>query len=108
MATAISEIVWLRLLLHELGCPSLNSPTKFFCDNQVAIHIASNPIFHERTKHIEVSCHYVRENVLNQTIETPYIRSAEQLADVFTKALSKGKFQEIVNKLTSDDIFGST
>jgi Reverse transcriptase (RNA-dependent DNA polymerase) len=108
MATATSEIVWLRLLLHELGCPSLNSPTKLFCDNQAAIHIASNPVFHERTKHIEVSCHYVRENVLNQTIKTPYIRSAEQLADVFTKALSKGKFQEIVNKLTSDDIFRST
>jgi hypothetical protein len=108
MANATSEIVWLRLLLHELGCPSLDQPTKLFCDSQAAIHIASNPVFHERTKHIEVSCHYVREKVLNRTIETPYIRSEDQLADVFTKALAKGKFHEIIDKLTSDDIFGST
>jgi Reverse transcriptase (RNA-dependent DNA polymerase)/Integrase core domain/gag-polypeptide of LTR copia-type/GAG-pre-integrase domain len=108
MANATSEIVWLRRVLYELGCPSLNQPTKLFCDSQAAIHIASNPVFHERTKHIEVSCHYVRENVLNRTIETPYIRSEDQLADVFTKALTRGKFQKIVDKLTSDDIFGST
>jgi Reverse transcriptase (RNA-dependent DNA polymerase)/Integrase core domain/gag-polypeptide of LTR copia-type/GAG-pre-integrase domain len=108
MSNATSEIVWLRLLLHELGCPSLDHPTKLFCDNQAAMHIASNPVFHERTKHIEVSCHYVRENLLNRTIETPYIRSEDQLADVFTKALTKRKFEEIVDKLTSDDIFRST
>jgi hypothetical protein len=108
MANATSEIMWLRLLLHELGCPSLDQPTKLFCDSQAAIHITSNPVFHERTKHIKVSCHYVHEKVLNRTIETPYIHSEDQLADVFTKALTKGKFHEIIDKLTSDDIFGST
>ncbi|XP_026411203.1 uncharacterized protein LOC113306489 [Papaver somniferum] len=60
MASTTCEIVWLRALLKELGClPS--QPAKMFCDNQAAIQIASNPIFHEHTKHIEVDCHFIRE-----------------------------------------------
>ncbi|XP_056165633.1 secreted RxLR effector protein 161-like [Syzygium oleosum] len=108
MASTTSEIVWLRLLLQELDCRPSNSPTKLFCDNQAATHIASNPVFHERTKHIEVDCHFVWEKVQDKTIETTYIQSGEQLADVFTKALPKGPFQDIVSKLTFDDIFAPT
>jgi len=92
MATATSEIVWLSLLLQELGCDAMSKPTKLFCDNQAATHITSNLVFHERTKHIEVDCHFVREKVEDKTIETPYIRSGDQLADVFTKALPNGVF----------------
>jgi Reverse transcriptase (RNA-dependent DNA polymerase)/Integrase core domain/gag-polypeptide of LTR copia-type len=107
MAVATSEIVWLRLLLQELGFGQ-NKPTTLHCDNLAAIHIASNPVFHERTKHIEVDCHYVREKVLDKTIETPHIRSNEQLADVFTKALSKSMFQKCIDKLTSNMLYGPT
>lgn len=108
MASATSEIVWLRLLLQELGQSFIHKPTPLFCDNQAAIHIASNPVFHERTKHIEVACHYVREKVLDKTVETPYLRSKDQLADVFTKALSKEVFQKFANKLTADVLYGTT
>lgn len=108
MAAATSEIIWLRLLLQELGLLQKYKPTKLLCDNQAAIHIASNPVFHERTKHIEVDCHFVREKVLDNTIETPFVHSHNQLADVFTKALSKGMFQEIMNKLTSNELYGKT
>ena len=108
MATTTSEIVWLRLLLQELGCETMTKATKLFCDNQAATHIASNPVFHERTKHIEVDCHFVREKVQDKTIETPYIRSEDQLADIFTKALPKGAFQDMVNKLTFDNVFAPT
>lgn len=107
MAAATSEINWLRLLLQELGFNSNNRATQLFCDNQAAIQIASNLVFHERTKHIEVDCHFIREKILNKIIETPYIRSSDQLADIFTKALAKGVFEEIMSKLTSDDPFGS-
>lgn len=108
MAAAASEITWLRLLLHELGHSSNDKPTTLFCDNQAAIHIATNPVFHERTKHIEVDCHFVREKILNKVIVTAYIRSSDQIADIFTKPLAKGIFEPLKNKLTSDNLFGST
>lgn len=108
MVATASEITWLRLLLHELGHSSNDKPTTLFCDNQAAIHIATNPVFHERTKHIEVDCHFVREKILNKVIVTAYIRSSDQIADIFTKPLAKGIFEPLKNKLTSDNLFGST
>jgi Reverse transcriptase (RNA-dependent DNA polymerase) len=108
MASATSEIVWLRALLNELKCTNLNESAKLFCDNQAAVHIASNPVFHERTKHIEVDCHFIREKILDKTIETAHIRSIDQLADIFTKALPTGLFQKNASKLTSDELFGTT
>jgi hypothetical protein len=60
MSAASSEIVWLHGLLAELGFPQSNS-TPLYADNTSAIQIAANPIYHERTKHIEVDCHSIRE-----------------------------------------------
>jgi hypothetical protein len=108
MAAATSEIIWLRLLLQELGFSFTDKSTKLFCDNQVAIHIASNYVFHERTKYIEIDCHFIRQKVLDKIIKTPYTESYNQLADVFTKALSKRLFEGFVNKLTSDLLYGPT
>ncbi|KAK4390758.1 Retrovirus-related Pol polyprotein from transposon RE2 [Sesamum angolense] len=104
MAHTTSEILWLKNLRKELGF-MYDDPVPMHCDNQAAIHIASNPIFHERTKHIEVDCHFVREAVMSQEICTPFTPSSEQRADIFTKALGGKPFDVLCNKLGMIDIF---
>ena len=57
------------------------------CDNQVALHIASNSFFHERTKHIEVGSHFIQEKIISRCMTTSFVNSSNQLADIFTKFL---------------------
>ncbi|KAL0286146.1 UNVERIFIED_CONTAM: Retrovirus-related Pol polyprotein from transposon RE2 [Sesamum angustifolium] len=104
MAHITSEILWLKNLLKELGF-MYDDPVPMHCDNQATIHISNNPIFHERTKHIDVDCHFVREAVMSQKICTPFTPSSEQRADIFTKALGGKQFDVLCNKLGMIDIF---
>lgn len=81
----VGELVWLERLLHELGeAPSL--PISVFCDCQAAIHIAKNSVFHERTKRIEVDCHFVRDKLQEGLVTLHHIPTIKQLADILTKA----------------------
>ncbi|KAL0368882.1 UNVERIFIED_CONTAM: Retrovirus-related Pol polyprotein from transposon RE2 [Sesamum calycinum] len=93
IAHTSSEILWLKNLLKELVHFWLHLIT------------ASNPIFHERTKHIEVDCHFVRQAVMSQKVCTPFTPSLEQRADIFTKALRSKQFDVLSNKLGMIDIF---
>jgi len=97
MASATSEVVWICNLLLSLGLSVLMA--RFHCDNQAAIHIANNPVFHEQTKHIEVNCHFVRERILSRVITPQYTPSTEQLVDIFTKALGQRQFHYLMGKL---------
>ena len=76
MAQSVCEIMWVYQLLSEVGLKVL-MPAKLWCDNQAAIHIASNPVFYERTKHIEIDCHFVREKIQQGLISTGYVKTGE-------------------------------
>lgn len=78
MASAAAEVTWLVRLLEDIGVTGLK-PVTLLCDNQSAIQIAKNPIFHERTKHIEIDCHFTRNKVLESLIQLTYLPTKSQL-----------------------------
>ncbi|KAL0345521.1 UNVERIFIED_CONTAM: Retrovirus-related Pol polyprotein from transposon RE1 [Sesamum radiatum] len=86
MAHNASEMMWLKNLLGELGF-LYDEPLLMYCDNLTPIHIARNPVFHERTKHLEVDCHFILEAVMSRRICAPSTSLSKQIADVFTKVL---------------------
>lgn len=87
---ACKEAVWIQRLLEELG--HMQKKIVLFCDSQSALHIARNPAFHSRTKHIRVQYHFVREVVEEGSVDMQKIHTDENLADVMTKPINADKF----------------
>jgi hypothetical protein len=98
LAITTAEVYWLRMLFCEIQFSLSTAPT-IWCDNMSVLALASNPIYHARTKHIEVDYHFVREKVLNQDILVKFISTHDQLADLFTKGLSSARFSFLRSKL---------
>ena len=82
MTQSVCENMWLHQLLMEVVIET-PIPTNLWCDNQVALHVDSNPVFHERTKHIEIDCHLVHEKIQLGLISTRYVKTGEQLLFYF-------------------------
>jgi hypothetical protein len=107
LASAVCEFQWLLYLLSDLNV-ICSRPPVLYCDGQSAIHIASNPVFHERTKHLEIDCHLIREKLQKGILKLLPISTNEQLADFLTKALSFPKFGYFVSKLNLINIYPSS
>lgn len=107
MCSATKEIKWVINISKDLGVP-ITKPVLFYCDNKTAMHIAANPVFHERTKHLEHDCHSVRDAVLASLITTSYVSFKDQIADVLTKALGRPQLEYLSSKLGVKDLHSPT
>lgn len=103
LASAVCEVQWLIYLLQDLQVTMVR-PATIFCDNKSAVAIAENHVFHERTKHIDIDCHIVREKLSQGLIKLLSVSSSNQVADGFTKPLPAPAFQSFKSKLTLQDL----
>lgn len=104
MSTAVKEMLWLRKLLSDLWV-DISEASVLYVDNTAALHIANNSVFHERTKHLEMDCHIVREKVQLGIIKTLHVRTEHQLADVLTKPLFHTQFLKLIRKMGVINIY---
>eukprot|EP00253_Pinus_taeda_P021336 PITA_21336 len=102
---ASCEAVWLRRMLADMHVFQ-TGPTPLFCDNQGVLKLSKNPVFHERTKHVETHCHYIRQLVEDGSVQLRYVLTTEQPTDIFTKPLGPDNFVkfrgsiDVVNRLS--------
>ena len=93
MANDVSDSCWIRNLLLELHCP-IQKATIAYCDNVSAIYLSGNRVQHQRTKHIEMDIHFVREKVARGEVRVLHVPSRYQIADIFTKGLPRVLFND--------------
>jgi len=98
MRRLVAELAWLSRLLYELTVDTV-TPIPLKCDNQAAIYIAKNPVFHEHTKHIELDCHFVKTKLLEGLVSLSHVSTELQLADIMTKPLTGLRHHSILGKL---------
>lgn len=107
IAATTCELKWLKSLLSSIEILHIK-PMKLFCDSQFALHIAHNHVYHEHTKHIEVNCHFIRDELVSRNIATSYVPTRHQLAYILTKALGKKQFEFLLRKLGICDLYAPT
>lgn len=104
MVGAVAEITWLVGVLKELNV-QVTTPIRPHCDSKAALQIATNPIFHERTKHIEIDCHFVREGIKSGLIQPTCVNTKQQPTDILTKGLGAASHHMLLSKLGVFNIY---
>jgi hypothetical protein len=97
-STGACQAVWLGRLVGDLLATEPATPA-ILVDNMSAIQLCKNPVFHDRSKHIDVRYHYIRDCIDRGQLTVEFVRSSDQLADIFTKALGRVKFQELRERI---------
>ncbi|GJW47590.1 hypothetical protein Tco_0079236 [Tanacetum coccineum] len=103
MALTTGELKWLKGLLKSFGIHH-PQPMLLYCDSEAALYISRNSDFQERTKHIEVDCHYIRDGLVSGNLDARHVHTKEQVADFFTMALGKAQFDYLLRKLGVQDL----
>jgi hypothetical protein len=98
VANGVAEVAWLRQLLAELHCP-LSRTTLVYCDNVSALYLSTNPVQHQRTKHVEIDLHFVHDYVAAGAVRVLHVPTTSQFADIFTKGLLSSTFAEFRSSL---------
>ncbi|WVZ85197.1 hypothetical protein U9M48_032147 [Paspalum notatum var. saurae] len=98
VANGVAEASWLRQLLAELHSPLAKS-TLVYCDNVSAVYLSTNPVQHQRTKHVEIDLHFVRDRVAISDVRVLHVPTTSQFADIFTKGLPSAVFSEFRSSL---------
>jgi len=104
MALGICELLWIRIILEDLRI-KWEEPMRLYCDNKFVIGIAHNLVQHNRTKHVEVDKHFIKEKIESWLICIPYVPTEEQLADILTKGVQNPSFKGILDKLGMKNLF---
>lgn len=99
VANVVAELCWIRNLLLELDCP-LSKASIVYCDNISSVYLTQNPVKHQRTKHIELDIHFVREKVALGEVKVLHVPTSLQFADIFTKGLPRSLFTDFRDSLT--------
>jgi hypothetical protein len=98
VANGVAEAAWLRQLLAELNSP-LSRSTLVYCDNVSTVYLSTNPVQHQRTKHVEIDLYFVRDYVVGGAVRVLHVPTTSQFADIFTKGLPSSTFAEFRSSL---------
>lgn len=99
---AAKNLLWLKQFFKEIDINQ--SCTSLLIDNQSSIKLINNPVYHKKTKHIDVKFNFIREKVQQKLIDIQYVQSSDQLADILTKALPTVKFEHLRDEILFNDI----
>ncbi|KAL4317827.1 hypothetical protein GQ457_18G022820 [Hibiscus cannabinus] len=97
------ELIWVKVVLHDIGIGIDDTPN-VWCDNTSVVAMAANPVVHAKSKHVDLDLLFIREKVLQQSLQVNYIPTQHQTADIFTETMAVIRFQELPNQLSVQSI----